>query len=172
MLLTLLVAVLVVALDQTSKVLVVQHLKPIVDKPLIDGVLHLHYAENTGAAFSIFQDARWFFTVVSAVACVAILAYLIVKRPKMHWVGFLSLGLIIGGAIGNNLIDRIRLGYIVDFIYVKAINFAIFNVADMGVSVGAVLLCIYVAFFHEGYMKRLKAEQKQSEEVSVGPAED
>lgn len=170
MLLTLLVALLVVGLDQATKYLVVQNLKPIVDVPLIDGILHLHYAENTGAAFGIFQDARWFFVAASAVACVAILAFLIIKRPKMHWIGFLALGLILGGAVGNNLIDRIQLGYIVDFIYVKAINFAIFNVADMGVSVGAVLLCAYIAFFHEKYLRRRGEEN--SEAVSVGQTED
>ncbi len=170
MLLTFLIALLVVGLDQASKYLVVQNLKPVVDVPLIDGILHLHYVENAGAAFGILQNAKWLFVTISVLACLAIIGYQVIKRPKLHWVANLSLGLILGGAIGNNLIDRLRLGYIIDFIYVKAINFAIFNVADMGVTIGAVLLCVYVLFFHEKHTQ--KTIPDESEAPTVGPTED
>ena len=164
MIITLILALLLVAADQISKYFVLADLKPIGDVPVIDGVLHLHYTENTGAAFGIFPDSRWFFITVSLVASVAIIVYLLRKKTPVHTFGLVTLGMILGGALGN-VIDRFRFGYVVDFIYVKAINFAIFNVADSCITVGAILLCIYVIFFHDKYVEKLKGGAEAGEQV-------
>jgi signal peptidase II len=150
-----LVALLSVVLDQVTKRLVELQLKPLGDVPLIDGVLHLTYTENTGAAFGMLSGARWFFIIAAALAVIGICIYLARRATPLHRLEMLSLGLIMGGAVGN-LIDRVLLKYVTDFIYVKAINFAIFNGADSCVSVGAVLLCIYILFYHDKYMKGLQ----------------
>jgi signal peptidase II len=156
-----------VALDQTTKRLVEMNLKPIGDIPLIDGVLHLTYTENTGAAFGMLSGGRWFFILASALAVVGIFVYLARRTTPIHRLEMISLGMIAGGALGN-LIDRLLLRYVTDFIYFKAINFAIFNVADSFVSVGAVLLGVYILFYHEKYMKAIAphAEEPDGEKTA------
>jgi len=155
MLLTLLIAIAVIGADQATKLLVVQHMKPGDDIPVIDGVLHLHYAQNTGAAFSFLPGQQWLFITASILASIGIVVFLARRKTPLHWFGLTALGMILGGALGN-LIDRLHTvdHTVIDFIYVKAINFAVFNVADASISVGAVLLCVYVLFFHEKYKKK------------------
>lgn len=148
------VALAAVALDQLSKRLVELQLQPLADVPLIYGVLHLTYIVNTGAAFGMLNGARWFFVIISAAAVVGITIYIQRRKMPFHRLELLSLGMIMGGAMGN-LLDRTLLGHVTDFIYVKIINFAVFNVADSFVSVGAVLLCVYLLFIHEKYVRRL-----------------
>ena len=115
---------------------------------VIDDFWHFRYAENTGAAFSFLADApemirRPFFLIVSIVAMVGIVWYF-KKTPIDHHVTRISLALVFGGAIGN-FIDRVRLGYVIDFIlwhwYDKA-SWPTFNVADSAISVGVVLLLL------------------------------
>lgn len=96
---------------------------------------------NTGAAFSFLSGAVWLFICISIVSCVGIIYLIISNRLGLSTFCKLSLSLILGGAIGN-LIDRIALGGVRDFIYLKFINFAIFNVADMAVTVGGIALVI------------------------------
>jgi len=130
------VAAIVVGLDQLTKYLAVAHLKPIDTVPIIDGALHLTYLENRGAAFGMLKDHRWVFMVTSTVAILAILVFMIAGAKK-HYDPLLFCGLafIAGGGIGN-MIDRIALGYVVDFVDFRLINFAIFNTADTFVCVG------------------------------------
>jgi signal peptidase II len=87
----------------------------------------------------------WLLALVSAVAAVVILLALL-RDSFPHLLGQLALALILGGAVGN-LIDRVRFGFVVDMFSLQFMNFAIFNVADIGVSIGGVLLCIYVLFY-------------------------
>ena len=155
MLLVYLLALLSVAADQVTKRMAEMQLKPVRDVPLIDNVLHFTYTENPGAAFGMFPGGRWVFIIASILAVIGIAIYLARRTAPLHKLEVLALGLIMGGAVGN-LIDRILFKYVTDFIYVKAINFAIFNVADACVSVGAVLLCVYIFFYHEKYINRLK----------------
>ncbi len=129
-----------VLLDQLTKYLTVFYLKPADTVPLIEDVLHLTYVENTGAAFGMMKDNRWVFMTVSTVAIVGILVYLMVKRPTGR-LECLSLSLIVGGGIGN-MIDRFILGYVIDMIDFRLINFAVFNVADSFVCVGAGLMVL------------------------------
>jgi signal peptidase II len=156
MLIPLILAALMLVFDQASKYWAVHVLKPLVDIPLWEGVFHFHYAENTGAAFSMLQEQSWVFYVFTMVAVGGMLYYLFRYRRGMHPLLRVALGLMMGGALGN-FIDRVRLGYVVDFLYFRLINFAIFNIADSALVIGCVLMAVYVLFFHEKYMEKRKA---------------
>ena len=138
-----LIAVIVgsVGLDQLTKYLAVEFLKPIETYPLWKGVLHFTYLENTGAAFGMLSNHRWVFMIFSGVAIVGVSIYLFRFCREGKWVK-VALAMIVGGGIGN-MIDRIALGYVVDFVDFTLIHFAVFNVADSFVSVGAVMLAIW-----------------------------
>lgn len=145
---TFLLAALLILVDQLTKIASVRWLPglPEATYKLWDGVLHLTYVENRGAAFGMLQGARWFFLTVTAIACVFIVWFLIRERRRMHTLMKFSLALILAGAVGN-LIDRAVLGYVRDMIYVALIDFAVFNVADMGVCIGCGLLILDILFF-------------------------
>ena len=127
-----------VSVDLLSKYLVTLFLKPIGDFPIIPEVFHLTYHENPGAAWGMLQDARWVFMTISTVAIIGMLLYLYTGwvTSKLSEAAFL---LIISGGIGN-MVDRISLGYVVDFLHAKFIDFPVFNVADSCVTVGAFIL--------------------------------
>lgn len=153
-------ALLAVVLDQVTKILAVKYLMPVDSVPIIKSVLHLTYLENTGAAFGSLKNSRWVFLAVSTFAIIALVFYMFRFKPKNR---VLSAGLafIIGGGIGN-MIDRIAKGYVVDFVDFRLINFAVFNVADSFVCVGAALVIIYIFFFAEKEAKNAKNEKKES----------
>ncbi len=141
--------ILLVILDQITKNLAVVYLK---DKPayvIWDGVFELHYLENSGAAFGMLQNQKILFVSIAAVILV-IIGYILVKLPRNRHYAFLEalLVLIASGAVGN-MIDRVQFNYVVDFFYFKLIDFPIFNVADIYVSVSCVLLAILVIFFYK-----------------------
>ena len=153
-------ALLAVVLDQVTKILAVKYLMPVDTVPIIKKVLHLTYLENTGAAFGSLKNSRWVFLAVSTFAIIALVFYMFRFKPKNR---VLSAGLafIIGGGIGN-MIDRLAKGYVVDFVDFRLINFAVFNVADSFVCVGAALVIIYIFFFAEKEDKNAKNEKKES----------
>ena len=141
--------ILLVILDQITKNLAVIYLK---DKPayvLWDGVFELHYLENSGAAFGMLQNQKILFVTI-AVVILVIIGYLLIKLPRNKHYAMLEilLVLIASGAVGN-MIDRVQFNYVVDFFYFKLIDFPIFNVADIYVSVSCVLLAILVIFFYK-----------------------
>ena len=160
MLIWLAVIIVTVFLDQLTKYLTVLHLKPIDTLPIIEDVFHLTYVENTGAAFGMMKDARWVFMITSTVAIIGILGYMIhryyVKKEKLHWAEALSLSLIVGGGIGN-MIDRTILGYVVDMIDCRFINFAVFNVADSFVCIGAGVMILHLFLMTAQEYKATKA---------------
>ena len=160
MLIWLAVIIVTVFLDQLTKYLTVLHLKPIDTLPIIEDVLHLTYVENTGAAFGMMKDARWVFMVTSTAAIIGILGYMIhrvyIKKEKMPWMEALSLSLIVGGGIGN-MIDRTMLGYVVDMIDCRFINFAVFNVADSFVCIGAGVMILHLLIMTAQEYKATKA---------------
>ncbi len=119
--------------------------------PLIKGVIGLRYAENTGAAFSAFAGATTLLSAFSALVCIAVLIYLF-KHPELDRLSKLSLSMVFAGGVGN-LIDRIRLGYVVDFFELQFMDFAIFNVADICITVGAALLFIALLRGGEGHAR-------------------
>ena len=168
MLIWLAVIIVTVFLDQLTKYLTVLHLKPIDTLPIIEDMFHLTYVENTGAAFGMMKDARWVFMVTSTLAIIGILGYMVyryyVKKEKLHWAEALSLSLIVGGGIGN-MIDRTMLGYVVDMIDCRFINFAVFNVADSFVCIGAGLMILYLIILT---VKEYKAEKAAKSALAEG----
>lgn len=155
-----------VALDQYTKYLAVIHLK---DKPayiIFNGVLELNYLENKGAAFGMLQNQKAFFIFV-AVVILSVIGYVLLKTPenKKYRILHLLLSLIAAGAIGN-MIDRIRLNYVVDFIYFVLINFPIFNVADIYVTVSTAVLVIMLLFvYKESDLNFISFKQKRYREL-------
>lgn len=135
--------------DQLTKFLAVENLKGKVDIPLIPNVLYFQYLENRGAAFGIFQDQKIFLILLTSLILVGV-CYVLWKIPVHKKYIYLKLlcFLITAGGIGN-LIDRIRLDYVIDFIYFSPIDFPVFNVADIYVSVGMILLFIVVLFYYK-----------------------
>lgn len=130
-----------IAADQLTKLAAVRLLKP-GSVTALPGVLDFTYVENRGAAFGILADHRWVFLVLSAAAIAAVFAYIIISKPRSRLL-LISLGLIAGGGIGN-MIDRVRLGYVVDFIDVTFVKFYVFNIADSCVCVGCALLILWM----------------------------
>ena len=161
--LVIIIAVLGTALDQISKILIAQNITLNQSVTIIDNVLFFTYTHNTGVAFGLFEGAFWLFIPITLLISAALIWWLIKNKP-VHLLMRVASGLILAGGTGN-LIDRIFLGYVRDFIHVN-INFAIFNIADSMVVVGAILLGIYILFIHDKYikLKRESASQKSSEE--------
>ncbi len=137
--------VLLTFIDQFSKRWAIENLKG-KDIPLIPDVLEMHYLENSGAAWGILQEKTWLLALISIVVLVAILGFYISisRRPGLGLLRF-SLILLAAGAFGN-LIDRILFRYVVDFIYVSAIHFPVFNVADSFVCISAILILFCILF--------------------------
>ena len=129
-----LLCLMMLLLDQLSK-----HFLQSADVLLIPGILRLHGVRNTGATFGMLAGAPWLLTVVSGAACLFIAWYLIAKQPG----GWLRVGLLMlfSGALGN-LIDRALRGYVIDFIELQFVHFAIFNLADVWITVGCVLSAV------------------------------
>ncbi len=142
----------VIALDQLTKAIVLGELEPYVSHPVIPGFLNWTLAFNTGAAFSFLADQqgwqRWLFTGLAVVVSAVLMRWL-AHTPRRDWRTALPLALVIGGALGN-LIDRVRFGHVVDFIqvYYQQWAFPSFNIADSAISVGAVLLVFFGLFMH------------------------
>lgn len=151
----------IVGLDQLTKWLAFFYLRGEPSFPIWEDVLHFTYQTNRGAAFGMLSDSRWVFMISSTVAIVGILFYLIKYRPTNKLL-VVSLAMVAGGGIGN-MIDRVALGYVIDFIDFTLIDFAIFNVADSFVSVGACLMILYLIL---DMVKEYKNTKKTSDEKS------
>ncbi len=138
-----------IALDQVTKQLAIQYLKDAPAVPLIPGVFELSYLENHGAAFGIMQGWKTFLILMTIVTLV-ILTVLYIRIPEDRHFLFIRLIvlLLISGAIGN-FIDRCQNDYVVDFFYFSLIDFPVFNVADIYVTVGACLLMIVFSFYYK-----------------------
>lgn len=158
--------IVLVILDQYTKNLAVIHLKDKQAFNIINGVLELNYLENKGAAFGMLQNQKVFFIFVAFVI-LGVIGYVLYKMPddKKYRIMHVLLSLIAAGAIGN-MIDRIRLDYVVDFIYFVLINFPIFNVADIYVSLSTVALVILLLFYYkESDLSFISFRQKKYREL-------
>ena len=160
------VAALVIVADQATKWAIVQWVD-LYQKVPINSFINLTHQRNTGAAFSFLADAggwqRWFFIVLATGVSIVIAVWLWRIRNDRQTVLSAGLALVLGGAIGN-LIDRVLLGYVTDFIQVWFGNWAFpsFNVADAGISVGAALLIIDALFFSG------REQKKGSDQINKG----
>ena len=141
---TLVSVALLVAADQIIKLLVLKHLKPIGSLPLVDGIVQLNYAENTGAAFGSFSAHTDLLSIFTFLMIIIGLLYLFIKKRKLD-VEYVCIELIIAGGLGN-LIDRVFRGFVVDYIEPLFINFAIFYFADILVTCSSVVLVIWLIY--------------------------
>ncbi|HWQ59115.1 MAG TPA: signal peptidase II [Clostridia bacterium] len=146
--LEIIIFIVVIALDQVTKAVCASWLPTLPNNtyPIFEGVFSLTYVENRGAAFGMLQNMRVFFLIMTVLVCGALVYILIRERGKMHLVMRISLALILVGALGN-FVDRLLLGFVRDMFYFELINFAIFNVADASISVGATMLILDLLFF-------------------------
>lgn len=139
-----------ILVDQLSKLSAIHHLMGKDPLVLIDGVFELRYLENRGAAFGILQDKKMFF-VIFTIIVLCMIIYIYLKRipceKKFFWMDLICI-LFVSGAVGN-FIDRITKNYVVDFFYFKLINFPIFNVADIYVTVAAFAMIILGLFYYK-----------------------
>ena len=135
------IVAILIGLDQIIKYWALNYLQDIESIPVINNIFNLTYVENRGAAFGMLQNNQTIFVVVAAIASCYGLYYLHTK--KVNNIGRIGILLVISGAIGN-LIDRIRLGFVVDYLDFHIIWSYVFNLADCFVVVGTILLCIYI----------------------------
>lgn len=145
-------AAVVVALDQLSKFLVVKFIPLYASVEAIPGLFHLTYVKNIGAAFSMLQGQQWLFALLFAALTAAIIWEFSKKRMPFTTFERWCIVAIYAGGLGN-MIDRIRLGYVVDMIAVDFVDFAIFNVADSFITCGCILLMVHLVFFNRAFWK-------------------
>lgn len=143
-----LLAGIIIALDQLSKYLAVKYIGTTGVVTVIPRVLDLVYVKNTGAAFNILSGRIGFLSIISVAFMVGVVWFMISKKPKSKMLRS-ALMLLFAGAAGN-AIDRIFRGFVVDFIETVFINFPVFNIADIAITAGAVLLIVYLLFFEGG----------------------
>ena len=147
-------AALIVALDYGVKLWALRSLSTIDKLPIIEGVFNLRFVENTGAAFSMLSGQRVLLITLPILA-VAAMIYVLATRRISSKVGSWGITLILAGAVGN-LIDRIFRGAVVDMFDFELINFPVFNVADIAVTVGAVLFFIFAIFIYDDKSEKKK----------------
>lgn len=163
-----LLAICLVVVDQLVKAWVRAAIPLGSSIPFIPWVMDLAHVQNTGAAFSSFAGMTWLLTLISILGSV-FLAFLLWKNYFPGKLGELALSLVLAGAVGN-LIDRALLGYVTDMFETTFINFAVFNVADICVTVGGALLVFYVAFFWEKD-RNLDANKEENTDMGTGADE-
>ena len=142
------------ALDQWVKAYVSANIPLGEARPLIPGFVELRSVHNYGAAWSSFSGMRWLLVAVTA-AILLVVALCLVKRIVRHPLGLVACFLILSGGLGN-IIDRVRLGYVVEMFNFQFIRYPVFNVADIAVVSGAILGVIYYLWFYEKYDQKKK----------------
>lgn len=136
----------IIMFDQGTKYAAEYYLAPVKALPIWDGVFHLTYSRNTGAAFSILRNKQTLLIAITFIVMLFIGFYLYKSiQNNEPWQLNLSLAMIIGGGIGN-LIDRVRLNYVIDFFDFTLINYPIFNIADCFIVVGTIILGYLLIF--------------------------
>jgi signal peptidase II len=141
-----------VVLDQIVKLLVVDRISLGTQVKAIPGVFHLSYVQNTGAAFSSFQGMRWVFVGIFVLLTAALLFEYFKKPMPFSKFERWCIAAIYGGGLGN-VIDRVRLGYVVDMIDVDFMEFAVFNLADCFITCGCIALMLSLVFVNKAFWK-------------------
>ncbi len=138
-------AVILIGIDQLTKFLIVNNFELYESINIIPELFNFTYVQNTGAAFSILKEHTWILSILSVAFCIGLLIFMFLKKPKSKFLR-ICLVMIFAGAFGN-AIDRLFLGYVVDFIETAFMDFPVFNFADILITVGAVLLIVFELFF-------------------------
>lgn len=154
-LLVIILSAVIVGIDQLIKFLVYSYLKPVGSVEIIPGLFSMTYVENKGAAFGMMANMRWVF-IIFTIAVIAVLFYVIFKKKIKSKMFTASAILLIGGGIGN-LIDRIFLGYVIDYLSISFFP-PVCNFADYCITVGTGLLLIYMIFISD-YFNGSKKEK-------------
>lgn len=167
------IIVVAVILDQFTKYLVVQNIPLRGSVPFIDGFMKFYYTRNTGAAWSIMDGSGWERAILLTVSLIAMgaMLFMLIKYYRRHILLTISLSAVFGGALGN-MIDRIALGYVVDFLSTEFIEFPTFNIADSFITIGAVLMAVYIIFFDAKAEAKIKAEQAEQTQKPENSSEE
>ena len=164
------IAIIGITVDQIVKAWAYNELRPVGSIPLIEGVFHLTYRENTGAAFSFLEGNNVFFIILTS-CVILILIWLILSGRVMNNIGEICILFIAMGGLGN-LIDRFNYEFVVDMFDFTLINFAVFNVADIYVTCGSILFII-IFLFTKGDVINLESRKKKAiNEASVTENEE
>jgi signal peptidase II len=152
------IALFVIALDQFTKWLIVKKLEYGESITIIDNFLYITSHRNRGAAWGILQGQMWFFYIITVLVIIGIVYY-IQKAARGNWLFGVSLGLMLGGAIGN-FIDRVVRKQVVDFIntYIFGYDFPIFNIADSSLVIGVILLMVHMFIEERGSKEKLNGK--------------
>lgn len=142
----------IVAADQLSKLWVVANIPLHTQMDAIDGLFHLTYTQNTGAAFSSFQGMQWLFALIFVLFAAAIVWEFSKKRMPFTAFERWCIIAVFGGGLGN-MVDRLRLGYVVDMIEVEFMSFPVFNVADCFITCGCIALIAHLVIFNKEFWK-------------------
>ena len=145
-------AALFLVLDQWFKFWIVENLPLGQSMPFLPGIMQLRTVHNYGAAWSSFSGMRWLLLLVTGAIVLAVL-FVVVRGIVRHPLGLFSAFLVISGGLGN-IIDRARLGYVVDMFELTFMDYPVFNIADMCIVCGCILGCIYYLWFYEKYDKK------------------
>ena len=142
----------IVAADQLTKYLTVASIPLYADVPFIPNLLQLTYVQNTGAAFSSFEGQQWLFALIFAAFTGMIIWEFFKNSMKFTTFEWWCIAAIYGGGLGN-MIDRVRLGYVVDMIETTFVEFPVFNVADCFITCGCILMMTHLFLFHKEFWK-------------------
>ena len=137
-----------IVVDRLTKIWAAGTLQPVGSMNFIPGVIEFHYVENRGAAFSMLWGKTWIFIILTILIVAFLIGYLIKYRNTDGLLTRIAVSCIISGALGN-LIDRLLYGYVIDFLRPTFINFAVFNIADIFVTCGAILFIFCLLFFNK-----------------------
>ena len=148
-------AVVAVVADQVVKYLVVANIPLHTEVPFINGLVHWTYTQNRGAAFSSFEGMTWLFVIVFVLFTASVIWEFSKKRWPFTTFERWCIVSVLAGGVGN-MIDRLRLGYVVDMIEVEFISFPVFNVADCFITCGCILLMVHLVFFNREFWKEDK----------------
>ena len=150
------IAIVSAVADQLIKLYINGSLKLYEERSFIPHVLSITHIRNSGAAWSIMEGRTWFLVLLPVLMIVAALWFMYRSRNGSR-LALISLGLVVGGGIGN-LIDRVRMHEVIDYLKCELFDFPIFNFADVCVVVGAIMFCVYMIFFDESSEKSKKAD--------------
>lgn len=159
--------IILVAVDQLIKIWAVNELKPVKSMDFIHigalDIMDLRYVQNEGAAFSSFSGARWFLVGIVVIMLIGLTIF-VVKYQYKHPFFMISAVMVMAGGIGN-LIDRVRFGYVVDYLDVKLFNFAVFNFADICVVLGAIFLLICLFWIEPKIITKQTSQTEEKKEI-------